>query len=140
MITNYRLGFNRILYRTSGNEPEAVSVIFILPNLTVTPESHFTKINSKNFYKDVEFTKLGDYLAIFYEDGVERTSNNFKVEGSLLRLSLTKCEDCAYWVDNTCHRKSPVIWIINNTSGDSITKWPPTEPTDSCAEGVPQSD
>lgn len=135
-MANYRVGFNRILYRTFGATPSRVSVIFIKPNLMVTEEADFTRLNTKVFYKDVSFTKPGDYLGIFYEDGVERSAANFKVEGLFLASTYIECQNCDYFRNEECHRQPPSLELSNPSTTGYITIWPKPKPTDGCAAGT----
>ena len=80
MAEIYPLGKNRIFYRTRTLPvPGIVTVNIIDPNLNndISTELIGVDIVSGLFYFEATFSMEGTYVAIFYEDGKEKTAQAF---------------------------------------------------------------
>lgn len=78
-MANYAQGSNRIYYVTSAFKSYVITVYFYTPKLEKTQILTFTELEPGVYYLDVAFTKLGDYIGIFFEDEAKKAAQVFKI-------------------------------------------------------------
>ena len=90
MAEEYLVGSNRIVYRsTSFEENLKVFVDLYCPDGLREPSIVLVEMELGLYYFRCNFSKVGVYTGIFYEDGVKKISQNFRItEGT--------CTDIGY--------------------------------------------
>jgi len=84
MAERYLLGGNRIIYK-SMNFQEGLEVFVDLyrPDFTRELSIILTELGDGLYYFEYNFSQVGVYTGIFYENGEKKISQNFKIEKSV---------------------------------------------------------
>jgi len=82
MAELYSIGVHRIFYRASPNSPSSVVAKILSPDLTLEASYTFSPVpgTSRAFYADINFNEEGVWIATFYEDGEEKTSQAYNTK------------------------------------------------------------
>ena len=95
MAEEYLVGTNRIVYRsTNFGEGLDIFVDLYCPDGLRKPSIPLIEIGEGLYYFRYNFSDVGIYTGIFYEDGVKKISQNFRIlkkdvsSGSVIRSFL----------------------------------------------------
>jgi hypothetical protein len=81
MAEIYHVGINRITYRsTDFIEELSIFVDLYRPDGCREPSIFLCEMGDGLYYFGYNFCILGVYTGIFYENGVKKTSQNFRIE------------------------------------------------------------
>jgi len=82
MAELYPLGVQRIFYRASNDSDLIVKAKLYDPNFVIDEEVYFSKLEGSRriYYGDVNFYVEGIWLAIFYENDVEVTTQVYNTK------------------------------------------------------------
>jgi len=84
MVDLFRLGVNRIFYKSRGfNGGMLVSVELVFPNLIDRLGMYLDEFEEGIYFVDYDFKITGKYVGIFYENGVKRQVSSFSVIKSM---------------------------------------------------------
>jgi hypothetical protein len=83
MVTNYYRGINRIWYRASGFKTGVVVQVRLRQPIGIQIDAlTLTESEDKGlYYLDFDFSKEGQWVGIFFEDGLKIASDIFHVTG-----------------------------------------------------------
>lgn len=79
-MANYKRGTNRIFYQPPDFAAAVVTAYFYTPKLVQTNVYTFTQLEPGLYYLDFKFEDIGDYIGVFYENGIKKHTRVFKVE------------------------------------------------------------
>lgn len=81
MAEEYFVGSNRIIYKsTAFKEGLAIFVDLLRPDMSREPSIVLTEIGDGLYYFEYNFLEVGVYTGIFYENGVKKISQNFRID------------------------------------------------------------
>lgn len=101
MAEFYSTGENRVVYRAQGfAEGKTVTAYFWNPSLTKSSLQIFTEVELGLYYLDYNFTVVGTYLGLFFENTVAKASGVFRVTAlAVIKTTIDKLEGLIENVD-----------------------------------------